>query len=303
MDRYYYSFSQYLREHFGERVHRISLDGGFGCPNIDGTLSNEGCSFCNNKAFSYFSRDKQIPLREQITQAMDYVRRRFKAEKFIAYFQGFSSTYADVNILKQRYNTIREFPGIVGLAISTRPDCIDEEKLDLIASFTSDYTVYIEYGLGSVHDKALKSVNRNHNFSDFKKAVAMTAERNNIKIAAHIILGLPGETKDDMLKTARVISGVPLWGIKFHCLHIVKDTPLETLFNNGGVKLLSEGDYVDVLINFMEIIPRNWVILRLVSSADKSILVAPAWMNDKAGVLNKIDEELRKRNIHRKIET
>ncbi len=293
----YYSFSQYLKKRFGERVHRLSLDGGFGCPNIDGTLSYEGCIFCNNKAFSHFT-GKRVSLEEQIALSQKYARKRFKAKKFIAYFQAFTSTYGSVEFLREKYSVIRKFDDIVGLAISTRPDCIDDGKLDLIESFTDRYEVYIEYGLESIHDRTLKLINRNHTFSDFERAVDITSKRPGINIAAHIILGLPGEGKDEMLKTARVISSMPIWGIKFHCLHVIKNTQLEKMYNEGRVKLLSEDEYIDILVDFIRIIPEDCVILRLVSSADRNFLIAPEWMSRKQKVLNKIESVFEKKKTY-----
>ncbi len=295
---YYYSFNKYLKETFGERVHRLSLNAGFSCPNIDGTLSKKGCIFCNNKAFSYFSNNRSSSLEEQITKAMDYARRRYKANKFIAYFQSFTNTYGDINTLKEKYRVINNFKDIVGLAISTRCDCIDEEKLDLIESFSRKYTVFIEYGLQTVHDKTLRYINRNHTFSDFKKAAEMTSRRKTIKVGAHIILGLPNESKEMMLTTAEVLSTLPLWGIKFHCLHVVKQTPLENMYNEGKIKLLSEDEYIDILISFLEVIPKEYVILRLISDADRRFLVAPLWINEKQRILRRIEEEFKKRSTY-----
>lgn len=301
MGKRFYSFNRYLREKFGERVHRLSLNAGFGCPNIDGTLSDKGCIFCNNKAFSYFAKDSPLPLEEQIIQAMAYAGKRFKAKKFIAYFQSFSGTYGNIDFLKRQYSSVRKFNDIVGIAISTRPDCMDEEKLDLIESFSKDYSVYIEYGLQTVNDKILKLINRNHTFNDFRKTVGLTARRKDIHIAAHVILGLPGETRDDMLETARQLTSMPLWGIKFHCLHVVGNTPLEEMYRNDEVKLISEDEYIDILISFLEIIPEEWVILRLVSDADRDLLTAPLWINEKQRILRKIEEELEKRKTHQGI--
>ena len=229
---------------------------------------------------------------------MEYARRRFKARKFIAYFQSFTSTYGKAEFLRRQYGVIRRFDNIVGIAISTRPDCIDEDKLDIIESFTDKYEVYIEYGLQTIHNRTLKAVNRNHTFDDFKKAVDITHRRKDIRISAHIILGLPGETKEDMLETARVISAMPLWGIKFHCLHIVKQTALEKMYNEGKVRLLSENKYVDILINFLEYMPKDCVILRLVSDADRDLLIAPKWINEKQRVLKKIESEFELRKTY-----
>ena len=296
MNQYYYSFSRYLREKFACRVHKISLNAGFNCPNLDGTLSTKGCIFCNNKAFARFAETK-ISLTEQIAGSMEYARKRMGAKKFIAYFQSFSSTYGEFEFLKTQYELIRKFDDIVGISISTRPDCIDEQKLDLIESFACDYEVYVEYGLQTVHDRILKGINRNHTFADFKKAVELTAKKN-INIGVHLILGLLGETKEDMLKTAKVISTMGLWGVKFHCLHVVKDTGLKDMYDKAKIKLLSEDEYIDILIDFLELIPKEFVILRLVSDADRNLLTAPLWINNKQRVIIRIAERFKERNTY-----
>ncbi len=294
----YYSFNSYLKEKFGGRVHRLSVDGGFGCPNLDGTLSRKGCIFCNNKAFSYFSGNRRLSLEDQIIKSMEYVRRRYKAEKFIVYFQSFTNTYASVNILKEKYSIVRKFNNIVGIAISTRPDCINTEKLELINSFSSKYEIFIEYGLQTANDVILEKINRNHTFSDFEKAVELTARYKNIHIAVHIILGLPGERKEDMLNTAKILSKMPLWGLKFHCLHVVKDTVLEEMYTKRQITLLGEDEYIDILISFLELIPSEWVMLRLVSDSNRDLLIAPMWLNEKHRVLRKIEEEFIRRGTY-----
>ncbi len=292
--RLYYSFNQFLREKFGCKVWKLSLNAEFSCPNRDGTLSREGCVFCNNKAFSYFVKEP-APLKKQILHSMEYARRRFKAKKFIAYFQSFTNTYGEIEELKKRYEVIREFPEIVGLSISTRPDCVDKEKLKLIQSYTKNYMVWIEYGLGSIHNKSLALLNRNHTFEDFLKAVELTKNRD-IFIGVHIILGIPTETRKDILNTAKVLSRLPLWGVKFHCLHVVKDTKLEKLYNQAQVGVLSWREYVGLLCDFLELIPSEWVILRLVSEACPDYLVAPQWLNQKQFILREIEKELIRRN-------
>ena len=293
--KYYYSFNEFLQEKFGCRVHRLSLNAGFLCPNLDGTLSFDGCVFCNNKAFSHFTKENISSIEEQIRLSMEYSSKRFKAKKFIAYFQSFTNTYSNPAILKQRYDIIRKFPDIVGLSISTRPDCIDKEKLDLIESYTDDYMVWIEYGLQTVHSEGLKSIRRNHDFSDFEKAVELTRRRKGINIACHVILGLWTETKDDMLSTAEKISAMPLSGLKFHCLHVLKDTFLQKLHQKEELKFLSEDEYVDILVSFLELIPKEFVVLRVISGADREFLIAPLWINDKQRLLNKIRDEFIRR--------
>lgn len=298
MEQRFYSFNRYLRDKFGGRVHRISLNAGFSCPNLDGTKSGQGCIFCNNRAFGYFVKSELKSLDEQIIQAIEFARHRYKAEKYIAYFQSFSNTYGDIDFLKEKYGSIRKFDNLVGLAISTRPDCVNEEKLDILESFTKDYAVYLEYGLQTVHDKTLKLINTNYTFDDFKKSVELTKKRKNINIGVHLILGLPGETKEDVFRTIQELSQLPLWGVKLHCLHVVKDTKLEEMYHNQEVKLLAEDEYVDILADCLKLMPKNWVILRLVSDADRDLLIAPLWLNQKQRVLKKLEEELQRKNIY-----
>lgn len=296
MKKHYYSFNQYLREKFKVRVHRLSLDAGLNCPNLDGKLSTEGCTFCNNKAFSRYAKTKK-PLKQQIKESIQFAKKRYQAKKFIAYFQSFTGTYAGRETLRKKYNQIREFKDIVGISLSTRPDCVDKEKLDLLNEFNRDYRVYVEYGLQSIHDKTLKKINRNHDFKAFESALKLTSNYKNIYPAAHIILGLPGETKKDMLQTAKTLAKMPLWGLKLHCLHAVKNTFLEKKYHQKKIKLLSQKEYLDILIEFLRLTPKNFVILRLVSDANPSRLIAPKWLNQKSRVLDELNKKLAKENI------
>lgn len=297
MHKPYYSFNQFLQEKIGTRVHKLSLNAGFLCPNLDGTKSTKGCIFCNNKAFSYFAKNEPPALEEQIERVAQFAKYRFKAKKFIAYFQSFTNTYAEILALEKQYSIIKKFPDIVGLSISTRPDCIDKEKLDLIEGFAKDYMVWLELGLQSIHNKSLNFLNRNHTFQDFLAALDLIKGRN-ILVAAHIILGIPGESKDDMLFTAKVLSKLPLSGLKFHCLHVVKDTPLQELYAQSDIKLLSRDEYVEILVSFLEYIGPECVILRLISEADREFLIAPLWINQRTKVLGKIEEEFLRRGSH-----
>ncbi len=298
-NRLYYSFNNFLKDKFKCRVHKLSLNAGFTCPNLDGTKDNKGCIFCDNKAFSPYlgSSKKEFSLEEQIRTAMDYSRKRFKAKKFIAYFQSYTNTYADKKVLEKKFSIIKKFPDIVGLSISTRPDCIDKEKLDLIEGFSQDYMVWLEYGLQTADDKGLKYLNRNHTYRDFVKAVELTRDRN-IFIGTHLILGIPGQTPKDMLSTAKTISTLPISGVKFHCLHVVRDTPLEPLYKDKEVSLMSESEYIKIIVQFLELIPSYWVILRLISTADRDCLIAPNWINRKQEVIKGIEDELVKKGSY-----
>ena len=285
----YYKLSEYLKKRFNCRVHKITVDAGFSCPNIDGTLSKNGCIFCDNYSFSPPVRTKNIPLAKQIEEGMEYGRRRYKAEKFIVYFQPYSNTYAPVNILKERYDTVKNFPDIVGISIGTRPDCIDEEKLSLIQGYTERYEVWIEYGLQSIHDRTLKLINRNHTYIDFLKAVEMTKGRN-IKICAHIIIGLPGETKEDILETARECGRLKLDGIKIHPLYIVKGTALEKMFNSGKYQPLGFDRYIEIASEFIGYLPPETVIHRFTADCPEEVLVGPLWIREKQKIIRCLEE-------------
>ena len=290
----YHSFNKYLQNKYHTRVHRLSLDAGFTCPTRDGSLDTNGCIYCNEGAFSRFSR-KNIPLREQIERSMAFARERFKAEKFIAYFQAASGTYAPVEDLKRTYDVIKDFDEIVGLFISTRPDCIDDEKLALIGSYNNDYEVWIEYGLQTIHNKTLEVINRKHSFERTKEAIDVTA-RIGIKVAVHVILGLPGETESDMIETAKEISRLPVSGVKLHVLHVLKGTHLERSYSQGKVKLLTEDEYIKVASTFLRHLREDIVIMRLVSDADPKFLIAPAWINEKMRIIEGIKSAFQAQN-------
>ncbi|MDD5585223.1 MAG: TIGR01212 family radical SAM protein [Candidatus Omnitrophica bacterium] len=293
MNESFYSFSAYLRGLFGERVHRISLDAGFNCPNLDGHLSTAGCAYCNNKGFSVYAQSAK-PLTQQIEESIAYYKTKLKVNKFIAYFQSFSNTYAAKEVLKEKYDTIKKFPEIVGLCISTRPDCVDSEKLELIASYQEKYLVWVEYGLQTTHNRVLANVGRNHTYEDFLKALALTRAFN-VNVGVHMILGLPSASVEDMLTDAERISYLDIQGIKFHALHVFKDTALERQYNDGKITLLNSRDYITILCDFLERLPKTWVILRLISTANPKYLVAPRWINDKTKIIEGIKEELEKR--------
>ena len=294
MTQSYNSFNCYLRDKFKSRVQKVSLNAGFNCPNRDGTLSDEGCYFCNEKGFISIA-NPHAALEEQIEKAFTLFKRRFKTDKFIAYFQNASNTYAPVEKLHSIYEKITKYKEFVGLCISTRPDCIDEEKLEMISSFSDKYDVWIEYGLQSIHAKTLEFVNRRHTFGQFQDAVRLTAKYN-IKTAAHVILGLPNETKKDMLETATALAELGVNGVKLHTFHVLKDTKFTGLYEKGEIRLLSEQEYVRIACDFLERLSPDCVVMRLVSNARDEVLLAPFWMNRKQRVLMEIEEEFKKRN-------
>ena len=293
----YYKFSQYLREHFGARVYKVGVDAGFSCPNRDGRISKDGCIYCDNRAFSYNTRIGAKPVTEQIERGMKFGRERYGAEKFIVYFQAYTNTYAPVAVLKETYDTIKQFQNIVGIAIGTRPDFVNEEILDLIQSYAGDYEVWLEYGLQSVHQKTLEVINRNHTYEDFLKAYELTKKRN-IKICAHLIIGLPEEGKSEIVETAKEMGRLKLDGIKIHPLHIIKGTKLEELFERGLYRPLELEDYVDILKEFLNYLWPGTIIQRITADCSREFLVAPEWILDKNRLLNLIEIEIGGHNTY-----
>ena len=287
----YYPLSSYLKDKFGEKVYKITLDAGFTCPNRDGSISNIGCVFCDDGGSFSKAHSRLLSISEQIEAGIKSQSERFGANKFMAYFQAFSNTYKPVPELEQIYKEAVANSQIVGISIGTRPDCVDNEKLDLIASFIPKYETWIEYGLQTIHDKSLKWMNRGHDYSAFEKAYYETKKRG-IKVCAHVILGLPTETKEDMLQTAQKLAQLKIDGIKFHALCVMPNTPLEKMYNNGEVKLLTEDEYVDIVCEFIKILPKETIIHRLCGNGYSKTMIAPLWLNNKWETHNKITERL-----------
>ncbi len=291
----YHAFGQYLRRRFGCRVHKITLHAGMTCPNRDGTRGFGGCTFCNNTGFSPAARLEPGAIRAQMLAGMEAARRRVRAARFIAYFQAYSNTHASVEHLARLYDEAWCAPEVVGMSVGTRPDCVDAAKIDLLAQHARRGEVWIEYGLQSAHNQTLERVNRGHTWEEFVRAVELTTGRG-IRICAHTILGLPGETPEMMLDTHRRLAELPIDGIKIHLLHIMRDTVMERQFRKGEVPLLSREAYVGLVCDMLEVVPPTVVIQRMHADAPADVLVAPEWCLDKAGVLNDIRAELLRRD-------
>ena len=287
----YNDFNTYLRNRFGFRVQKITIDAGFSCPNRDGTISFGGCIYCDGKGSGSGAARRAESITRQVQEGKARLTARYKAKKFIAYFQAFTNTHAPCEILRARYDEAIADPDIVGLAIGTRPDCVDEARLGLIQQYTQNHMVWIEYGLQSMHDHTLKSINRGHTFQDFVRAVKMTQGRD-ILICAHVILGLPGEGREDVIDTARAIADLGIDGVKIHSLYVLQETPLARLFEAGDFAILDQETYTDWVVAFLENLPPNAVIQRLTGDPDPSALVAPAWTLKKQKTLALIQEKL-----------
>jgi hypothetical protein len=295
MRKRYNDLNTYFQTLFGCRVQKISIDAGLTCPNRDGTISTGGCIYCNARGSGTGAFDRGLSLTDQLLQSKTFLSRRYKAKKFIAYFQSFSNTYASPQILKRLYDEALGVEDIVGLAIGTRPDCVNEPVLDLLEAYTPDYLIWIEYGLQSARDKTLEFINRGHDVQCFKDAIRKTSNRG-IKICVHVILGLPLENRRDMLQTAQTIADLGIDGIKIHLLYVVKETLLERHYRQGKYKCLEQQEYVDLVCDFIERIPSDMIIQRLTGDPHSQELVAPQWALKKSETLAKIRNTLEKRD-------
>ncbi|NGX34617.1 MAG: Oxygen-independent coproporphyrinogen-III oxidase-like protein HemZ [Candidatus Anoxychlamydiales bacterium] len=275
-------FNEYLRNLYGCKVFKVSIDANFTCPNRDGTKSKLGCIYCDPYGSSSRVHKKNTPIKEQLLKNIEFRKTRYKAKKFIAYFQSFSNTYASLDKLKLLYDeAIYSHIDIVGLSISTRSDCIDEEKVKLIASYRKFLPfVSIELGLQSMHDKTLSLINRKETLKDFIKAYELI-KKYNLHLCVHVILGLPGETKEDMLKTASFLAKLKIDGIKLHLLIALKNTVLEKMYLEGKFKPLTYDEYVDISKSFISKLDNNCIIHKLAGSGYPKDILAPRWIYEK----------------------
>jgi radical SAM protein (TIGR01212 family) len=294
-ERRYYAFSRFLRERFGEKVYRVTVDAGFTCPNVDGSVAVGGCVYCDNRSFSPNRRLPRTSVREQIERGIAILGKRYNVNRFIAYFQAATNTYAPVDRLRRLYDEALDHPQIVGLAIGTRPDCVPDPVLDLLEGYARERYVCLELGLQSVHDRSLDWMNRGHHFDTFVDAVQRCQGRG-LDLCAHVILGLPDESPADMMATADALARLPVNGVKIHNLHVVRATPLEEMFTSGKVRMLELEEYVQVLCDFLERLPPQMVVHRLNGDAPPDYLVAPAWCLDKPALLHAIHDELERRD-------
>jgi len=290
----YNDYNSYLRTKYGTKVYRIGIDAGFTCPNRDGSKGTGGCLYCGEGGSRSSYTDPDNSVTKQITDRIEYLRKSREAEKFIAYFQAFTNTYAEYEKLKLIYDSVLPFDNIVGISIGTRPDCVDAEKLKLISSYLDKREVWIEYGLQSTNNRTLKNMNRAHTSDDFEKATALTKDFG-IKVCAHVILGLPGEKREDIINTAGALAKIRVDGVKIHSFHILKGSSMESLYRSGNVRIPEEDEYIDMACDFLENIPSDVIIQRLTGQGSGSDHIAPSWALDKTRVIRKIEERLRLR--------
>jgi radical SAM protein (TIGR01212 family) len=292
----YRDFNSYLREIFGERIQKITLDAGFTCPNRDGSVGRGGCIYCDSRGSGTGAMIHEgLSIREQMVKGSEFARKRYGAKKFIAYFQSFSNTYGPLSVLKDLYDQALSLPGVVGLSVGTRPDCISGDILSLLRSYQDRYLVWLELGLQSAHDATLVFIRRGHDVACFDRSVWM-AESVGLRVCAHVILGLPGETRPMALDTARHLASLPLKGVKIHALYIVKGTPLSVMYEKGQFRCMTREEYVEWVVDFLEIIPSHVVVQRLTGDPLHAELLSPEWVKEKGKNLSLIRQRLKERD-------
>ena len=297
MIRKIYMLNDFLKEKFNEKIYKVSLDGDFTCPNRDGKVSRGGCIFCSENGSGDFTATKLKSIHAQIEEQIDLVSKKYKGDKYIAYFQNFTNTYAEVSYLRKIYEEALSHEKIVGLAIATRPDCLEDDVLELLAELNKKTFLWVELGLQTLNDDVAKYFNRAYETEIYKEA-SEKLNKLNIKFVTHIIIGLPKEENDDYLKTAIFAQNCGTWGIKLHLMYVVKNTPLEKLYLNGALKVNTKEEYVEKVVNILENISSEIVVHRLTGDGDRETLVAPLWSIKKIDVLNSIHKELKRRNTY-----
>jgi len=291
----YFALNFYLRHRFGRRVQKVSLNGGFTCPNVDGTVARGGCVFCDNRSFSPSRRVPRGAIKSQLEDGMQRLKWRYDVERFIAYFQPATNTYGSIDKLRGLYEEALDHPDVVGLAIGTRPDCVPDDVLALLSEVAERTYLSVEYGLQTIHDRSLDWMNRGHHHDAFLDAIERSHGRG-FEICAHVMLGLPGESREDMLATAREVARLPIDSVKLHNLYAVEGTPLADWVRDGTVKLMERDEYVETLVDFLELLPPTCLIERVSGEAPPKYLVAPDWCLDKPGLRSAVDAELLRRD-------
>ncbi len=291
----YYQYSFYLKNLFHERIQRVSLNAGFTCPNVDGTAAVGGCVFCDNTSFSPSRRVPRTDITTQLNEGIRRIKLRYKSDRFIAYFQPATNTYAPVEQLRPLFKEALTHPQVVGLAIGTRPDCVADDVLDLLEELAADHFLSVEYGMQTMHNRSLDWMNRAHHHEVTVDAIERSGDRG-FEIGVHLILGLPGETNADMLASAREVGRLDVDSVKLHNLYAVKNTPLGEQVARGEVTLMGRDEYVATLVDVLEVLPETIIIERTSGEAPPEYLVGPEWCLNKPAVRTAIDAELQRRD-------
>lgn len=296
----YHTLNYFYKNKFGIKVFKVSLNGGFSCPNLDGRIGYGGCIYCSKSGSGEFGGDKEDSLEEQFLKMKEVVNKKHIPCKYIGYFQARTNTYASLDVLKEKYECILKQDDVIGLNIATRCDAISDDCLDYLEELSKRTFLTIELGLQTIHEKTSVLINRCHSLKQFEDMVIKLRKRN-INVCVHIINGLPYETEEMMLDTVRYLNKLDIQGIKIHMLYIIKDTVIDTMYKKERFKILSKEEYIDIVIKQLELLRPEIVINRITSDPDKETLVEPRWLVDKCQLLNDIDKEMKGRNTYQGI--
>ncbi len=291
----YHTLNYHYRQQFNDKVFKVSLDAGHSCPNRDGTIGSGGCTYCSEQGSGDYAGKRVQSLSEQFANIRDRMHKKWPNALYMAYFQAYTNTYGPIAQLRENYYAVLEQKGVVGLSISTRPDCLPLEVLDLLSELNEKTKLTVELGVQTMHDRTLTTINRGHDYQCFLDAVDELSRRQ-IEIVPHIILNLPGETREDMLATAHALAQLPIQGIKIHMLYLLANTPLVSQYEGGELEFMSRDQYVELIVDILEILPQDLVIHRLTGDGPLELLIEPLWTLRKWEVLNAIDDELTRRD-------
>lgn len=290
----YNNLSTYMKKTFGEKILKVSIDGGFTCPNrLNG---KKGCIFCGDEGAGEFAGSRRLSITEQIDAQIKFLKHKSKSDKYIAYFQSFTNTFAPVEVLRKKYYEALNHPNIVGISIATRPDCIDDDIKDLLSEISKRYETWVELGFQTSNEVTAKIINRGYENIVFKNQV-LSLHNKGIKTIAHMIFGLPFETHEDFMNTVKYINSLPIWGVKFHSLYIYEDSPLYKYYLNTMFKIIEREEYIDAVCDAIEILRQDIIIHRITGDPDKNKLFKPIWSKDKIKVIGNINKELKERDI------
>ncbi len=296
-DKRYNTFNYQMRKTFGKKVIKLSLDGGFTCPNRDGTLGRRGCMYCGEEGAGEFAGSRYLSIKEQMEEQKKLLSKKWKSDKYIAYFQNFTNTYSTYEDLRKKYYEAISQKGVVGLAIATRPDCLPEEVLSLLEELNGKTYLWVELGLQTIHERTAKFIRRAYPLEVYDKAIEELKKRN-IKTVTHLIFGLPYETREQMIESVKYVAATETWGIKFHSLYIQRDTDLYHYYLKKPFPLLTREEYISLVVDGLEYLPPNMVVHRVTGDGKKDLLYEPKWIMDKLRVLSGIDKELKRRNSY-----
>lgn len=293
----FYKLNTYLKEKFNEKIYKVSLDGGFTCPNRDGKISNKGCLFCSDVGSGEFAGNRKKTITEQIDEQLEFIKSKVKDGKVIAYFQNFTNTYGNVEYLRKIYYEALSHERVIGIAIATRPDCLSDEIIELLNEINKKYFLWIELGLQTVNDDIANIINRGYKTEVYRDITKKLNEKN-IKFVTHMIIGLPNEKKEDLYNTVKLINDVHSWGIKIHLLYILKNSNLLRYYEKNPFKVYDKDEYENTIVELLNILSPEIVIHRLTGDAKKDELFAPLWSTNKRGILNSIEKKLKATNSY-----